>query len=385
MENSDKKLLYIKVPDEYALTSKIPGFDSSIPLPLLLDSENKDFTPESISEEMILAGMLHVFAYQRDNQHIAYYRDVFKELRPDIRGEMTNAAILKIKNADFDLAERLLLALEGLFPEDMQTKLNVALLMDERARFYEQAGSEDDADYYTDKAFEMYKEVLAAEPALPEAFFNAGFFFINQKNFLKAKSLFETYIQLETVQNDVTAQRKQKAAELIEWITTQALDDELFKSAFDFIQMGEEDKALDKIREFLEHHPKVWNAWFLLGWALRRQERWQDGAEAFKHCLELGKGAQSELAVAYCDICNELAICLMELDRFEESRQWLFSALEQEPENIKIISNLGTLALKEGNTEDAKAYFRTVLDIYPDDMLAIEILKKLENESFGTH
>ncbi len=380
MENSDKKLLYIKVPDEYTFTAKIPGFDSSIPLPLLLDSDGKDFTAESISEEMILAGMLHVFAYQRDNQHIAYYRDIFKELRPDIRGEMTNAAILKIKNADFDLAERLLLALEGLFPEDMQTKLNVALLMDERARFYEQAGSEADADYYTDRAFEMYKEVLAAEPALPEAFFNAGFFFINQKNFLKAKSLFETYIQIETTHNDVTEQRKQKASELIEWITTQTLDDELFKSAFDFIQMGEEDKALEKIREFLEHHPKVWNAWFLLGWALRRQERWQDAAEAFKHCLELGKGAQSELSVAYCDICNELAICLMELDRFEESRQWLFSALEQEPENIKIISNLGTLALKEGNTDEAKAYFRTVLDMYPDDMLAVEILKKLETE-----
>lgn len=380
MENSDKKLLYIKVPDEYTFTAKIPGFDSSIPLPLLLDSDGKDFTAESISEEMILAGMLHLFAYQRDNQHIAYYRDIFKELRPDIRGEMTNAAILKIKNADFDLAERLLLALEGLFPEDMQTKLNVALLMDERARFYEQAGSEADADYYTDRAFEMYKEVLAAEPALPEAFFNAGFFFINQKNFLKAKSLFETYIQIETAHNDVTEQRKQKASELIEWITTQALDDELFKSAFDFIQMGEEDKALEKIREFLEHHPKVWNAWFLLGWALRRQERWQDAAEAFKHCLELGKGAQSELSVAYCDICNELAICLMELDRFEESRQWLFSALEQEPENIKIISNLGTLALKEGNTDEAKAYFRTVLDMYPDDMLAVEILKKLETE-----
>ena len=380
MENSDKKLLYIKVPDEYTFTAKIPGFDSSIPLPLLLDSDGKDFTAESISEEMILAGMLHVFAYQRDNQHIAYYRDIFKELRPDIRGEMTNAAILKIKNADFDLAERLLLALEGLFPEDIQTKLNVALLMDERARFYEQAGSEADADYYTDRAFEMYKEVLAAEPALPEAFFNAGFFFINQKNFLKEKSLFETYIQIETAHNDVTEQRKQKASELIEWITTQALDDELFKSAFDFIQMGEEDKALEKIREFLEHHPKVWNAWFLLGWALRRQERWQDAAEAFKHCLELGKGAQSELSVAYCDICNELAICLMELDRFEESRQWLFSALEQEPENIKIISNLGTLALKEGNTDEAKAYFRTVLDMYPDDMLAVEILKKLETE-----
>ena len=377
MENSEQRLLYIKVPEEYALAAKIPGFDSSIPLPLLLSGEKEDFRTESLSEEMILAGMLNVFAYERDNQHIAYYRDIFKTLRPNIHDEMTNAAILKIKNADFDLAEQLLFALEGLFPEDMPTKLNIALLMDERAHFYEHAGAEDYAEYYTDKAFQSYKEVLSAEPPIPEAFFNAGFFFIKQKNFPKAKSVFETYLQLVTSEDEAVIQRKQKAAELITWIETQALDDELFKGAFDFIQMGQEDKALEKIREFLEHHPKVWNAWFLLGWALRRQERWQDASEAFLHCLELGKKNKEELAVAYCDICNELAICLMELSRFDESRRWLITALEQEPENIKIISNLGTLALKEGKTEEAKAFFRTVLDIYPEDPLAREVLQRL--------
>lgn len=377
MENSEQRLLYIKVPEEYALAAKIPGFDSSIPLPLLLSGEKEDFRTESLSEEMILAGMLNVFAYERDNQHIAYYRDIFKTLRPNIHDEMTSAAILKIKNADFDLAEQLLFALEGLFPEDMPTKLNIALLMDERAHFYEHAGAEDYADYYTDKAFQSYKEVLAAEPPIPEAFFNAGFFFIKQKNFPKAKSVFETYLQLVSSEDEAVIQRKQKAAELITWIETQALDDELFKGAFDFIQMGQEDKALEKIREFLEHHPKVWNAWFLLGWALRRQERWQDASEAFLHCLELGKKNKEELAVAYCDICNELAICLMELSRFDESRRWLITALEQEPENIKIISNLGTLALKEGKTEEAKAFFRTVVDIYPEDPLAREVLQRL--------
>ena len=220
--------------------------------------------------------------------------------------------------------------------------------------------------------------MFTAEPPIPDAFFNAGFFFIRQKNFSKAKSVFETYLQIETAQNEKTAQRKQKALDLITWIESQALDDELFKSAFDFIQMGEEEKALEKIREFLEHHPKIWNAWFLLGWALRRLGRWKDASEAFMHCLDLSKKNQKEVAAAYCDICNELAICFMELGRFVESRRWLIGALEQEPENIKIISNLGTLALKEGKTEEAKAFFRTVLDIYPEDALAIELLKKLE-------
>ena len=379
MPHTDKPLLYIKVPEEYALTAHIPGFDASIPLPLLADSNKETFSADALSEEMILAGMLTVFAYERDNQHIAYYRDIFKELRPDIRQEMTNAAILKIKNGDFELAEQLLFALEGLFPEDMRTKLNVALLMDERAHFYEQAGAEDHADYYTDKAFHTYKAVLSAEPPIAEAFFNAAFFFIRQKNYAKAKDLLESYLKLESAETETALQRKKKAAELIEWITTQALDDELFKSAFDCIKLGQEDKALEKIRAFLEHHPKVWNAWFLLGWALRRQGRWEDAHSAFIHCLELGQSNTPELTAAYCDICNELAICCMELSQCDESRKWLTQALEQEPENIKIISNMGTLALREGRTEEAKSCFRVVLDICPGDPLAADLLKKLEN------
>ena len=370
MENSDKQLIYIKVPDEYALAAKIPGFDPSIPLPLLLTDEGKNFTAESISEEMILAGMLNVFAYERDNQHIAYYRDIFRELRPNILEEMTNAAILKIKNADFDLAEQLLFALEGLFPEHIQTKLNVALLMDERSRFYEQAGAEDYAEYYTDKAFQSYKEVLAAEPPLPDAFFNAGFFFIRQKNFPKAKSVFETYLHIETAQDELTAHRKQKASELIAWIETQALDDELFKGAFDFIQMGEEEKALEKIREFLEHHPKVWNAWFLLGWALRRLQRWQDAKAAFEQCLACG-GENG-------DTYNELAICFMELQNYEQAEKHLLQALKSEPENTKIMSNLGFLMLKKGKTEQARSYFSAVLEFDPNDRIAKKALEDLE-------
>lgn len=377
MHTHEQALFYIKIPEEYALTSKIPGFDPSIPLPLLLPEGE---TPaKDISEEMILAGMLRIFAYQRDNQHIAYYRDIFNALRPDIRSEMTNAAILKIKNGDFELAEELLFALEGLFPDDMRIKLNVALLLDERSLFYEQAGAEDYADYYTDKAFETYKTVLAAESALPEAFFNAAFFFIRQKNYQKAKDLFESYVHIETNTSDVITTRKEKAQQMVDWITSQALDDELFKTAFDFIRMEQEEKALESIREFLEHHPKVWNAWFLLGWALRRLERWEDSKSAFLQCLELGKKQPEEIAIAYCDICNELAICCTELELFDESKKWLFSALEQEPENIKILSNLGMTALKQGDKENAKNYFRIVLDLNPEDIIAADVLKKLEN------
>lgn len=187
MPHTDKPLLYIKVPEEYALTAHIPGFDASIPLPLLADSNKETFSADALSEEMILAGMLTVFAYERDNQHIAYYRDIFKELRPDIRQEMTNAAILKIKNGDFELAEQLLFALEGLFPEDMRTKLNVALLMDERAHFYEQAGWKITPIIIPIRHFIRIKQYCQRNRLLPKRFLMQPFFLFVKKIMQKRK------------------------------------------------------------------------------------------------------------------------------------------------------------------------------------------------------
>ena len=59
------------------------------------------------------------------------------------------------------------------------------------------------------------------------------------------------------------------------------------------------------------------------------------------------------------------------------ARALLTEALAAEPENTKVISNLGILALKEGTTDEAIGYFRTVLEIAPDDRVAQEYLDQL--------
>ena len=55
----------------------------------------------------------------------------------------------------------------------------------------------------------------------------------------------------------------EKAQEIVNDINSKNLDDELFKSAYDFIRLGQEEKGLEAIKQFLEN-PKVWNAWFCL-------------------------------------------------------------------------------------------------------------------------
>ena len=147
------------------------------------------------------------------------------------------------------------------------------------------------------------------------------------------------------------------------------LDDESFLRARSLIREGKAQEGLNSVRDFLERYPRVWNGWFLLGWALRLLRRWQDGEASFRKTIELG-GDNS-------DTRNELAICLMETGDIAGARCELETALYKDPENVKIISNLGALALKTGDKEKAAAFFRTALEIDGDDPVAKKFLEEI--------
>ena len=151
------------------------------------------------------------------------------------------------------------------------------------------------------------------------------------------------------------------------------MDDARFKSAFDLISRGEEEKGLEQIRLFLQNNPHVWNAWFMLGWGLRKIGRYQDGINAFTKAIECGGDTNS-------DTFNELAICYLETGNFNKAKESLMQALSIEPESTKIMSNLGYLALKEGNTSEAQKYFSAVLEYDSDDKIAQAELHKLEQQ-----
>ena len=117
--------------------------------------------------------------------------------------------------------------------------------------------------------------------------------------------------------------------------------------------------------------PDVWNAWFLKGWALRKLSDFSNAENAFLKALELSK---SQL-----DIYNELAICEIEMERFSDAETHLLQAFEIDSENLKVISNMGILAMKQGKLLDAKGFFHTVLELEPEDPIALEYLNFLEN------
>ena len=362
-----KNIIYISIPDDLGRTIGEFEIDPTILLPVETPPGDEEFQLHSLSWEMIIAAMLKILAYQPDHRHADYYRRFINAANPGIVAEMTQTAIFKAKNKDFDIAEEIFRALSNLEPEDVSNTVNLALVQEQHSQVYEQIGNEELKDAYLEAAFLSYKEALHRDPESPDVHYHAGNFFLRQNNFRKAEEHFTRYLELGTEKKRISEIKK-----VLEEIKSHKNLDNLFKEAYDFIRMGKEEEGVKKIEQFMEIRPDISNAWFLLGWACRRMEQYDRGKQAFEKALELGSEET--------DTLNELAICLMELGEYKESRKMLSRALKKEPENVKIISNLGILALKEENEEEALGFFMSVLEIAPDDPIAQQYISFLDSK-----
>ncbi len=378
--NSLESVFYISMPENFKFSDESFQIDTSIQLPVQKKDSDAPgvFNPSEITAEQILAGILTVLAYDRKNEHLDYYRSLLLKAKPEIKKELCEAAILKTKNEDYDLAEEIFLALIGLDPVDEAIILNMALFLDQRADSYRRAGLFEDADAYDADAYAYYKQAMDSDNPIPDAYFNVGFYFMKQYKYREAKDSFETYLALTCDYSDEDmgengVYKKERAQEILNEIKNQNMDDVRFQNAFDLISKGEDEKALEEIRLFLQNNPEVWNAWFMLGWALRKMGRFEDAKQAFLEAIKFGGDKNA-------DTLNELALCSIQLKEFSLAKKYLLDAFALEPESTKIISNLGYLALAEGNKQEARNYFATVLEYDSNDKIAAAELLKLEKD-----
>jgi tetratricopeptide (TPR) repeat protein len=359
MSNKTDRIRFLSVPE--SLRGSVEGtddfsIDPTIPIPVEIPDGEEILNIKELSLEMITAGMLRIIQSGQYPERNDYYRRFVLALRPGILGELTEAAIFKARNGDFDLALEIFDALTGLFPSSPSARLNRALVLEEQAMNFLKHEDERAAACF-ESAGAAYEETMSLNPPFPDAFFNAGFFYLGQKKFSPALDCFAKYIEIADDEEKMKQARK-----IVKEIEASCLDDETFGTACELITQGHEEEGLSPIKNFIERHPGVWNGWFMLGWALRRLKRWEDGAAAFRKAIDLGGGGS--------DTRNELAICLMKTGDTTGARRELETALRQDSENIKIISNLGLLAMKTGNNDEADAFFRTVLELDSDDPVA---------------
>lgn len=364
-----ERIIYISLPEDAERSIEDFEIDSSIPLPVEPPPGIDATQLQNLSWEMIVSAMLKLFAYQPEHPHLDYFRDFVQAVQPDIIEKMTQMGIVKAQNHEFDIAEEVFRTLVNFTPEEENTFINLALVFEEHAAELKDRGDDEQAEEREQFAFQAYTRGFRFHSNSSQLHYNAGHFFLQRNNLNKSREHFIKYLELEPDDSE----KRQQIAALVKELDSKAQDDNLFSEAYDYIRMGQVDEGLERIKGFIKRNSEVWNAWFLLGWGLRKKGLYEEAREAFLKSIELN-GSNP-------DAYNELAICNLELEQFQQAKNHLEKALKMEPENTKVMSNLGILAMKQGDFDLARRFFLTVMELDPNDHIAPVYLDKIEEQA----
>lgn len=367
MNRKLEHLLYISLPDRLGRDIGSFTVDPSILLPVEAPEQaNEEWDFSSISWEMIVSGMLKVLAWNADHEHAGYYRNFIQAVQPDIVSDLTRTAITKCDTMDYDFSEELFRAAAEIEQTDEKTILNLALLYEQQMDLYLRQDNRKLTDLALEGGYRTYMEALRRHPDSANVRYNAAYFFLKIHNPVKAREHLTAFLHLVD-ENDKRVLRVRK---VLESLDSEERKGQLFTEAYDAIRMNREEEGVALVRTLLEDHPESWESWFLLGWGLRRLERYEDAKLALEEALRKDDSK--------VDTCNELAICLMELKNFDQCRNMLQKALELEPDNIKIMSNLAILHMKMNRPDLAAGEMKKVLEINPEDPVAAAFFREQE-------
>ncbi|NBK26438.1 MAG: tetratricopeptide repeat protein, partial [Spirochaetia bacterium] len=192
-----------------------------------------------------------------------------------------------------------------------------------------------------------------------------GFFHLYQGNVEIAKEYLDHFLEVSE-----EGAKKEHVKKIMGDIDNKLNNDKLLMQAYDQIQMAKEEEALANLEHYLVENPKVWNAWFLKGWALRRLSRFIEAEKAFLSCISLGESSS--------DIYNELAICALETDKKDLAKNYLNTAIDLDEKNITLLSNLAYLHLQDGELDEAREFLELARNIDEKDPVIVRLMSDYE-------
>lgn len=353
---------YITLPESFKVGLGSFSPDPSIPLPLLLPQGKEEPESSDYTVENLMAGMISVVANEMDNPHFSYYKAFILASDPTIVEKLNQAAIAKEQRKEFDFAEELFLAVYHLLPQNASC-VNLATLYSYIAVEERNKGGNENTWIKKVRAtledgIERFgeDEMILSELASFEAYMG---------NLDEAKEYGERYLEVAE-----ESERKDEIRKMMKEINFKIENSDAISEAYDFITLGEADKALPIIDSFLSKNPSMWNGHFLKGWALRIRKNYKEAKECFLECMKLGE--------VNAEIYNELSICELEEGNRELAKAYLETANDLDESNLTTTTNLAYLYLEDGEFDSAREYLEKARYLAKDDKLVKTLIKEYE-------
>jgi Flp pilus assembly protein TadD/peroxiredoxin len=188
---------------------------------------------------------------------------------------------------------------------------------------------------YLEQAEASFKQVIAAKPQDPEAYYNLGTLYLRRNDFHGARQYLEQTVKLRPNYPEAWNNLGMVAA-----------------------QEGQADEAIRNFKQSLLLRPDYAIALVNLGNIYRRQGAFEEAAKLLGRALEI---SPDDPEVNY-----SLGMLYARRDQLEQAAHYLEKAVSLRPEYPDALNNLGVLFVRERRNSDAEERFKTCIRIAPN-------------------
>ncbi len=234
---------------------------------------------------------------------------------------------------------------------------------------------------YLDEATESFKQVIAAKPQEPEAYYNLGTLYLRKNDFDEARQYLEQTVKLrpthaeawnnlgmlaaQTGQTEEAVLDFQKSLSLKPNYATALLNlGNLYRRAHDFSE------AEDLLGRALAAEPDNPEANYNMGMLYAQQNQFPKASEYFERALTLRPD--------YPDALNNLGVLLVRQGRYADAQEKFANCIRVAPNLDQGYLNLARLYAVMNDKEKARSVLQDLLQRQPENKIAQQSLEMLK-------
>ena len=235
-----------------------------------------------------------------------------------------------------------------------------SIICQELALRYQKDGDLQATNDFLMEALASLEHILDIDDEFSLAYYQLGFHYSNQNQYIKAKYIWERALELG-IDDDMLAEIQENLNNIDFKVR--------YEEGYNLVFQGKADEGLKKLLAIEEEHPDWWNLLFII-------------SLAYKSLGEIGeakKYLEKILIIrpTQVDTLVEMALCLAEEGNLEGAISYLSKAAKIRKDDPEILCNLGMAYLNNGNLDDAKYYIERAYEIDPMDEVTIACMKQL--------
>lgn len=244
--------------------------------------------------------------------------------------------------------------------EDVDALYQYSIICQELSLRYQKDGDEKTMNEFLLEALDSLEKIIDIDENFSLAYYQLGFHYLNQKQFLKARLVWEKSLDFG-LEEDLVREVQENL---------QNIDYKVkYEQGYNFVFQGKPEEGLKLLLPLEKEHPDWWNLLFIISLAYKSLG---DIGEAKTYLEKI-----LVIRPTQVDTLVEIALLYAEEGNLETAIDYLSKAAKIKKDNPDILCNLGMAYLNLGDYDEARYYIERAYEIDPTDEVTLACLNQL--------